>query len=87
MACDFHFKPKQGVDAIYDFAIKELVKFDATSKGDRNGGDFKINILGMSFRGVITVKTDVILVSIKDKPLLVPCALIKNAVKSYLSEL
>ncbi len=41
----------------------------------------------MSFRGVITVKTDVILVSIKDKPLLVPCALIKNAVKSYLSEL
>lgn len=40
MACDFHFKPKQVVDAIYDFAIKELVKFNATYKGDRNGGDF-----------------------------------------------
>ena len=57
------------------------------NKGDERGGDFVVYVLGMSFKGRIWIEGDIILVELTNKPLLVPCTVIRSAVEKRVATL
>ena len=71
----------------YQIALREIDRFGATYNGDANGGSFKLEIFGMRFKGHIQVEGKSIVVKLTDKPLLVPCSVIKSSVKAYVDNL
>ena len=87
MACNFSIISKQNIDQTYQIALREIEQFGAKYEGDATGGSFGVNILGMTFKGIVMVEGTVILVEITDKPLLVPCSFIESSVKSYMANL
>lgn len=87
MSCKFSLKPKQDLEATYQIALREIERFGAQYNGDANGGSFELEVLGMHFKGSIQVESDIIVVNLTDKPLLVPCSLIESSVKDYVDTL
>ncbi len=87
MSFKFRIKPKHDIETTYQTALREIKRLGAKYKGDATGGEFKIEILGMRFKGNISVKDEIILVEITDKPLLVPSSLIEKSVKRYVADL
>lgn len=87
MSCKFSLKPKQDLEATYRIALREIERFGARYNGDATGGSFELEILGMRFKGLIQVESNIIVVNLTDKPLLVPCSLIESSVKGYVDTL
>ena len=87
MACTLRIKLKHPIDEVYQIALREIERFGATYKGDMNGGSFKLEVLGMQFKGDIQVEGNSIVVNLTDKPLLVPCSVIESSVKAYVENL
>jgi hypothetical protein len=83
MSCNFRIAPKQDINTVYQIALQEIERLGAKFKGDERGGSFELEILGMRFKGIIQVESNIIVVNLTDKPLLVPCSLIESSVKSY----
>ena len=87
MSCNFSLKQKQDIAETYQIALREIERFGATYNGDANGGSFKLEVLGMRFKGNIQVEGNSIVVKLTDKPLLVPCSVIESSVKAYVDNL
>jgi len=87
MNCKFRLKPKQDLQETYWLALREIERFGARYNGDATGGSFELEILGMRFKGTIQVESNIIVVNLTDKPLLVPCSLIESSVKGYVDTL
>ncbi|MGF7080355.1 hypothetical protein [Mucilaginibacter sp. UYCu711] len=87
MSCKFSIKTKQDIAETYQIALREIERFGASYNGDANGGNFELEVLGMRFKGTIQVKSNIIVVNLTDKPMLVPCSLIESSVKSYVDTL
>jgi hypothetical protein len=87
MSCKFSIKTKQDIAETYQIALREIERFGATYNGDTNGGSFKLEVLGMQFKGHIQVEGNTLIVKLTDKPLLVPCSVIESSVKAYVDNL
>jgi hypothetical protein len=87
MSCNFKIALKRDVNTVYQIAIQEIERFGAKYEGDETGGDFVLNVLGMRFKGFIEVESNIIVVNVTDKPLLVPCSFIESNVKKYVASL
>ena len=87
MRCNFKIAPKQDINTVYQIALQEIERFWAKYKGDERGGSFELEVLGMRFKGNIQVESNIIVVNLTDKPLLVPCSLIESSVKGYVDTL
>jgi len=87
MPCNFKIKPKQDMAQTYQIALREIKRLNVQYIGDDEGGKFKLELLGMGFKGKIEVQGNYILVEIIDKPLLIPCSLIESSIKDYVANL
>ncbi len=87
MSCNFKIDPKRDIDTVYQIALQEIERFGAKYNGDEKGGDFVLYLLGMRFKGRIRIEGNIILVELIDKPLLVPCTVIRSAVEKYVATL
>jgi len=87
MACNFSIISKQNIDQTYQIALREIKQFGTKYEGDATGGRFGVDILGMTFKGIVKVEGAVILVEITDKPLLIPCSFIESSLKNYMANL
>lgn len=87
MSCKFSIKTKQDIAETYQIAVREIERFGATYNGDANGGSFKLEVVGMVFKGHIQVEGNTIDVTLTGKPLLVPCSVIESSVKTYVDNL
>lgn len=87
MPCKFRIKPNHNIEDTYAIALQEIIRLGAKYDGDQTGGKFDLTIIGMRFKGIITVQGNMILVEIVDKPLLMPCALIESSTKQYVANL
>lgn len=87
MSCKFSLKPKQDLETTYRIALREIERLGAQYNGDATGGSFELEVLGMRFKGIVQVESNIIVVNLTDKPLLVPCSLIESSVKGYVETL
>ncbi|TDG34827.1 hypothetical protein EZJ43_16610 [Pedobacter changchengzhani] len=87
MACSFKIKPKYDIEQIYQIALREIKRFKVDYKGDDKGGNFKLKLFEMVFKGKIGIEGNYIVVQIIEKPFLIPCSLIETSIKKYVADL
>jgi len=51
MSCNFKIKPKQDIVKTYQIALWEIMRFNVQYTGHDTGGKFKLELLGMGFKG------------------------------------
>ena len=82
--CNFSIGFSGSAEGIYNKAKAAVEKQGGTFNGDSNSGRFSINVFG-NITGSYTVSGNQLLIVIEDKPMMIPCAAIENALKSQIS--
>ena len=82
--CNFSIDFSGSAEGIYNKAKAAVEKQGGTFSGDSNSGSFSINVFG-TISGTYTVSGNQLLIAIEDKPMMIPCAAIENALKSQIS--
>jgi hypothetical protein len=82
--CNFSIDFSGSAEGIYNKAKAAVEKQGGTFNGDSNSGRFSINVFG-NITGSYTVSGNQLLIVIEDKPMMIPCAAIENALKSQIS--
>ena len=82
--CNFSIDFSGSAEGIYNKAKAAVEKQGGTFSGESNSGSFSINVFG-TISGTYTVSGNQLLIAIEDKPMMIPCAAIENALKSQIS--
>ena len=82
--CNFSIGFSGSPESIYNKAKAAVEKQGGTFSGDSNSGNFSINVFG-TITGSYTVSGNQLDIVIEDKPMMIPCAAIENALKSQIS--
>ena len=82
--CNFSIDFSGSAEGIYNKARAAVEKQGGTFNGDSNSGRFSINVFG-NITGSYTVSGNQLQIVIEDKPIMIPCAAIENALKSQIS--
>jgi len=81
--CNFSIQFSGSPETIFSRARTAVEKQGGTFSGDANSGSFSINVFG-AISGNYTVSGQQLHISIEDKPMMIPCAAIENALKSQI---
>ena len=82
--CNFTIPFSGTAEGIYSKAKGAVEKQGGTFSGDSNSGNFSINVFG-NITGSYTVSGNELHIVIEDKPMMIPCAAIENALKSQIA--
>ncbi|MGZ3844936.1 MAG: hypothetical protein ACXVBJ_01795 [Flavisolibacter sp.] len=82
--CNFSIPFSGDPEQVLNRAKAAVEKQGGTFSGDINGGNFSINVFG-NISGSFTVSGNQLNIAIEDKPIMIPCAAIENALKNQLS--
>lgn len=81
--CNFSISFSGSAEQIYQKAKSAVEKQGGSFTGDINSGSFRINVFG-TISGSYRVAGNQLEIDIDDKPLMIPCAAIENALKSQI---
>ena len=79
--CNFSIPFSGAPDQVLSRARAAVEKQGGTFAGDVNGGTFNINVFG-NISGSFTVSGNQLNIVIEDKPIMIPCGAIENALKN-----
>jgi hypothetical protein len=82
--CSFTIDFQGSSQEMYNKAKAAVEKQGGTFSGDAGSGTFSISVFG-TISGRYTVTGQQLQIDIEDKPMMIPCAAIENALKSQLS--
>jgi hypothetical protein len=82
--CNFSIPFSGSAEEILNRARAAVEKQGGSFSGDAGGGSFSINVFG-NINGSYTVSGNQLNISIEDKPIMIPCAAIENALKNQIS--
>ncbi|HEU4471506.1 MAG TPA: hypothetical protein VFR58_10500 [Flavisolibacter sp.] len=81
--CNFSINFSGTPQEIFTRAKNAVEKQGGNFSGDETSGSFSINVFG-TISGSYTVSGQQLNISIEDKPMMIPCAAIENALKSQI---
>jgi hypothetical protein len=81
--CNFSISFSGTPDEVFGRAKAAVEKQGGTFSGDSTGGSFSINVFG-AISGSYTVTGQQLNITIEDKPMMIPCAAIENALKGQI---
>jgi len=81
--CNFSIDFSGSPENIFNKARTAVEKQGGTFSGDANAGKFSINVFG-TIGGTYTVSGQQLQINIEDKPIIIPCAAIENALRSQI---
>lgn len=81
--CSFSIPFTGSADDIFNRAKAAVEKQGGSFSGDASGGNFTISVFG-TINGSYSVSGQQLNIDIHDKPMMIPCAAIENALKSQL---
>lgn len=81
--CSFSIPFSGSAEQIYQKAKSAVEKQGGSFNGDMNGGNFTISVFG-TITGSYTVSGQNLQIEIEDKPMMIPCSAIENALKGQL---
>jgi hypothetical protein len=79
--CNFSLDFTGSPDQVYARAKAAVEKQGGSFTGDASSGQFSINVFG-TISGRYAVVGQQLQITIEDKPMMIPCAAIENALKS-----
>jgi hypothetical protein len=82
--CSFSIGFSGSSEEMYNKAKAAVEKQGGTFSGDAQSGTFSITVFG-NISGRYAVSGQQLQIDIEDKPMMIPCAAIENALKSQLS--
>lgn len=82
--CNFSIDFQGTAEEVYNKAKSAVEKQGGNFSGDSSGGNFSINVFG-TISGSYTVSGQQLLISIEDKPMMIPCSAIENVLKGQIS--
>ena len=82
-ACNFSIGFEGSPATIFNKAKAAVEKQGGTFTGDEASGSFSIQVFG-TISGTYTVSGQQLQIEITDKPMMIPCAAIENALKSQI---
>lgn len=81
--CNFSIPFTGSAEDIFIRAKAAVEKQGGSFSGDVSGGNFSISVFG-TINGTYSVSGQQLNIEIHDKPMMIPCAAIENALKSQL---
>jgi hypothetical protein len=81
--CNFSIPFSGSAEEILNRAKVAVEKQGGSFSGDAGGGNFSINVFG-NISGRYTVSGNQLNIAIEDKPIMIPCAAIENALKNQI---
>ncbi len=84
-SCTFSIPFSGSAQDIYSRAKAAVEKQGGTFSGDESSGNFSINVFG-TISGVYTVAGQNLNIVIEEKPLLISCGMIEQALKSQIGQ-
>jgi hypothetical protein len=81
--CNFSIDFSGSAEDVFGRAKAAVEKQGGTFNGDANSGNFSINVFG-NISGTYTVSGQQLQIAIEDKPMMIPCTAIENALKSQI---
>jgi len=81
--CNFSIPFSGPAEEVYSRAKAAVEKQGGTFNGDANGGSFSINVFG-NISGSYSVSGNQFNIVIENKPMMIPCGAIENALKSQI---
>ncbi|MBA2745402.1 MAG: hypothetical protein H0U44_04175 [Flavisolibacter sp.] len=81
--CNFSIQFSGTPEAIFNKAKSAVEKQGGSFNGDAHAGSFSISVFG-TISGSYTVSEQSLDINIEDKPMMIPCAAIENALKSQI---
>jgi len=81
--CNFSIEFSGSPENIFYKARTTVEKQGGTFSGDANTGKFSINLFG-TISGTYSVSGQQLQINIEDKPMMIPCAAIENALRSQI---
>lgn len=81
--CNFSIHFSGSAQDVFSRAKAAVEKQGGTFTGDAGSGHFSINVFG-TISGTYTVSGQQLEIAIEDKPMMIPCAAIENALKSQI---
>lgn len=83
--CDFEISYSRELDEAKEIISTEITDNDGEIQiDDNNQGSFTISVPGGDVAGDVTFNSNVIAVSITEKPTFIPCNIIRSVIESYL---
>jgi hypothetical protein len=82
--CNFSIPFSGSPEEVFIKAKATIEQQGGTFQGDTNGGNFSINVFG-TISGSYTVSGNQLNIVIEDKPIMIPCGAIENALKNQIS--
>ena len=82
--CSFSIPFSGSAEDIFNKAKAAVEKQGGSFNGDTGSGNFTISVFG-TINGSYSVSGQQLNIEIDDKPMMIPCAAIENALKSQLS--
>lgn len=83
--CKFSINFSGSADDVYLKAKTAVEKQGGSFIGDSSAGSFSINVFG-NISGSYSVSGDLLHITIEEKPMMIPCGVIENSLKSQLVE-
>ena len=81
--CNFSIPFSGSAEDIFNRARAAVEKQGGSFTGDATSGKFSISVFG-TIEGSYSVSGQQLIIDINDKPMMIPCAAIENALKSQL---
>jgi len=81
--CNFSIDFTGSAQDIFNRAKTAVEKQGGSFNGDSNNGNFSINVFG-TISGTYMISGQQLQISIEEKPMMIPCAAIENALKSQI---
>jgi hypothetical protein len=81
--CTFSIGFSGSPEEVFNRAKSAVEKQGGSFSGDATGGSFSIQVFG-TISGSYTVSGQELNIVIEDKPMMIPCAAIENALKSQI---
>ena len=82
--CNFSIGFSGSADQVYQKAKSAVEKQGGSFSGDSSAGSFTINVFG-TISGTYTVSGQQLLISVEEKPMMIPCSAIENVLKGQIS--
>jgi len=81
--CNFSIPFSGSAEEVFTRAKTAVQKQGGSFEGDASGGNFSINVFG-TITGSYSVSANQLNIVIEDKPIMIPCGAIENALKNQL---
>jgi hypothetical protein len=82
--CNFSISFSGSPEEVFQKAKNAVEKQGGNFSGDQNSGNFSINVFG-TISGSYTVSGKQLIISVEEKPMMIPCSAIENVLKGQIN--